>query len=731
MAEYYEDQMSNALNSQYHPRLTAPESGNPYYNTKANGGYSSAILGNYPKGSDSSTRRGSSSPALNVLRNCVGYAYGRFNEIGNWGYMKYLSPVNAGKFMDYKGSCQSGLVPKLGSCMVWKDSDGPGHVAIVEEIHSDGSITTSESEWNGSTFTTYKRSRGSDGNWIQGCNWMVKRIPRYKFLGFIYNPAVPDNASPSTPYADANWGYTGTTISNAVTLENAKESLSNLFGNSVKSSDTITKVVYEEVTKDVEVTKARTVEYDGVLNQTKSASLLTYPTNVESPFILLTVGEYTFGTYSAVSDGSKLYVHYPNFIKSMEVTKINGQLNQYTIQLVYQIQAGNDPNLIDKIFGAVGYGTVKISYGDWNAPTFIYKEEEAIITKLNSNVDFASAKIIYTLSCTSTALGLVASAHSFEATKAKPSDLIKKLLFTPKYGLTSVFTGMKTRTQVEKNGWIASNDKVVQIEARENIDPLSYINYLVTCMVCESNAEDSILLDSSYYLTLYDDVYGEQGGPYFTIRQIYSSSKTISNQDMYEVDIGYPSDAMVISFNIRDDNSWSLLYNYSDSIQREDYVYNIDNKGRVVTEYSPAYSTSSRNFVTTPSQKTWWTQMTKFPISATLEVKGLVRPAMLMSYVKVNAFFFGQRHVSSGIYFVTKQVDKVNGDGYRTVLYLTRFAGDEDYIRKETEQVTYKVSKVVTTKVDKDGKPVKTITGYQSQETLEAVKDLILWMKMD
>lgn len=58
-------------------------------------------------------------------------------------------------------------------------------------------------------------------------------------------------------------------------------------------------------------------------------------------------------------------VTYPNFIRSAEVTKINGQLNQYTIQLVYQIQQGDDPNLVDKVFSSVGYGaTVKISYGD-------------------------------------------------------------------------------------------------------------------------------------------------------------------------------------------------------------------------------------------------------------------------------------------------------------------------------------------------------------------------------
>lgn len=73
-------------------------------------------------------------------------------------------------------------------------------------------------------------------------------------------------------------------------------------------------------------------------------------------------------------------------------------------------------------------------------------------------------------------------------------------------------------------------------------------------MIGDTNGDD-VLLDSSYYLTLVDDAYSEQGGPHFTIKQIYSNTKTIHNQDVYEVDIGYPSDAMVMNFSIRDDNS--------------------------------------------------------------------------------------------------------------------------------------------------------------------------------
>lgn len=666
----------------YHPRLSIPTAGNKYYNTARTGGWNNAIVGNVPRGAQGEANR-TGYNGLNVLPNCVGYAYGRFNEIADAGKMLYLSPVNAGNFMDYKGSCRTGKVPKLGACMVWKEDGAAGHVAIVEQINADGSIVTSESEWNGSAFKTYTRRQGDDGQWVEGCSWQAKRRPRIHFQGFIYNPAVPEEASGGSAWQD------GTFV--VIDPNGVGQSLLSPIG---AASTSYERVEYETVTKQVEVSRARTVEYDGVLNQTKSTSLLTYPTNVESPFVLVKVGNFTFGTYNAQNIGNQLRVNYPNFIRGMEVTKINGRLNQYTIQLVYQIQHGNDPNLVDKIFSSVGYGIIKISYGDWSAPTFIYKEEEALITKLSSNVDFLNSRITYTLNCTSTALGLISSSFNFEGGTFKPSDRIKSILFDTRYGMTSIFTGMQSLTQVNSNGWIASNDKAVKIEAKEKIDPLSYINYLVSCMVCESNSGDEVLLDSSYYLSLMDDTYGEQGGPYFTIKQIYSDSKTISNQDVYEVDIGYPSDAMVVSFNLRDDQSWSLLYNYNDDIQSQDYVYDIDNDGNVITSYSPAYSTSASHFITTPSQKTWWTQMTKFPVTASLVIKGLVRPAMLMSYVKVNAFFYGKRHISSGIYFVTKQVDKINGNGYRTELSLTRFAGDEDYIRKEVEERTFQVAKV-------------------------------------
>lgn len=168
----------------FQPRLTRPTAGNKYYITKSAGGYSDAI-----KGSPTDA-------ACNVLHNCVGYAYGRFNEIGGYGSCKYLRPVNAENFMQYAAGLQVGQTPKLGACMVWRkgatlsSSDGAGHVAIVEQIISATEIVTSESGYGAKNpFWTQTRKKGS-GNWGQGSD--------YTFLGFIYNPAVSDDATVST-----------------------------------------------------------------------------------------------------------------------------------------------------------------------------------------------------------------------------------------------------------------------------------------------------------------------------------------------------------------------------------------------------------------------------------------------------------------------------------------------------------------------------------------------------
>ena len=111
--------------------------------------------------------------------NCVGYAWGRFGEI--LGSVPSTLPRNDAQLW-WTTPCEyeKGNTPKLGSVIVWAGG-GAGHVAIVEEIHSDGSIEVSESYFNGNRFhhgTVYPPSYDTPG---------------YKCLGFIYNPGVNNN----------------------------------------------------------------------------------------------------------------------------------------------------------------------------------------------------------------------------------------------------------------------------------------------------------------------------------------------------------------------------------------------------------------------------------------------------------------------------------------------------------------------------------------------------------
>lgn len=161
----------------FKPRMTRPEAGNPYYNKIENGGYSGAIIGN-PKDA-----------GCNVLANCVGYAAGRFNEIiGQPKFVYFQYPPNAEDFYDtaVAAGLKVGSTPQLGAIIVWAkgktwtSADGAGHVAVVEEIKSDGSIITSESGYGcASPFWTSHRYK-ENGNWGQST--------AYRFLGFIYQP---------------------------------------------------------------------------------------------------------------------------------------------------------------------------------------------------------------------------------------------------------------------------------------------------------------------------------------------------------------------------------------------------------------------------------------------------------------------------------------------------------------------------------------------------------------
>lgn len=161
----------------FKPRLTKPESGNPYYNRTPKG-YSNCIKGNpLDKG-------------CNVLANCVGYVTGRMNEETNEGKMLFLGSMNACSIYDYckKHGLETGTIPRVGAIGCYKGgSDKLGHVFAVEKVYNDNEILKSESQHNYFVFKTKKVKKGN-GNWGMSDS--------YKFQSFVYNPHIIKIAEP-------------------------------------------------------------------------------------------------------------------------------------------------------------------------------------------------------------------------------------------------------------------------------------------------------------------------------------------------------------------------------------------------------------------------------------------------------------------------------------------------------------------------------------------------------
>ena len=125
-------------------RLTAPDATERYWISTGYGGLNECIVIN------STTGR--------CIPNCVGYAWGRVYEIT--GKRPTLSRNNAEDWWAYNDGYERGTVPKLGAVICWRkgaagnQSDGAGHVAVVERINPDGSILTSNSNYKGTVFYT-------------------------------------------------------------------------------------------------------------------------------------------------------------------------------------------------------------------------------------------------------------------------------------------------------------------------------------------------------------------------------------------------------------------------------------------------------------------------------------------------------------------------------------------------------------------------------------------------
>ena len=413
-----------------------------------------------------------------------------------------------------------------------------------------------------------------------------------------------------------------------------------------------------------------------------SIGLLNNGIRVSTPYIKVTIGDYIFGVFktekgvSKDSNGTYKYlgIQYPNYIQSLNVTKINGTVNSYSLNITYPLTENSDPNFFEKVFSSVSNSRkIVFSYGDLSAPTFLYKNEEAFITAVNNSFNLDNGSISYTVTAVSSGLLNSGSTYNFVngyfTGRHKPSDVIKYLLrHNSTYGLLDVFTGMRNLNLIIQKGYLASDDDTVNLDAKTNISVLDYLKYLVSCMKKEN--------DSSWYtFVVVDDTSDTFGGPYF---KIINTKQSMQSLDTYELTIGYPSNTLVKSFTINDNQNYSILYNYSNKLNTNEYVTRINDDGDYDSIYSPNITTKSESQIAESNNLNWWKNVTQYNISATLKIQGLLRPAILMQKLKLNVLFFGKAHITSGTYVITKQVDDISTSGCRTTLSLTKISSDTD-----------------------------------------------------
>ena len=428
----------------------------------------------------------------------------------------------------------------------------------------------------------------------------------------------------------------------------------------------------------------------------ENIDLLSNQARVQVPWVKVTIGDkYTFGVYDrksrALVGGEKtIYteafdVQYPKYINNLTITKINGQINKYTLGISYPITQFDDPNFFEKVFSSSSGGRkIVFSYGDMSNPGFLYKDEEAIITKIGQCFVLEASRIDYTIEATSSATLKVPGGMNFigNGKPEKPSDKIKAL-FKSNKALQSIFTGMRP-SYVDT--FVAGDDKAVVLESKEGISALDYINYLVACMQPADSPEG--LPTANYIMTIHDNSANnneskpgnadqQNNGPFFKVTKI---DKKVDKDGAYTLTIGYNTREIVTAFALDQNENYALYYDYQEKLAPTQYVRRLNNKGQWEDVYSPITTTDPVLKKSTAAKENWWKLITSYPVNASVTIMGLLRPATLMQYVRLNVVFpGGHKHISSGLYLVTKQEDKIDNNGYFTTLGLTKIAGDNDF----------------------------------------------------
>lgn len=191
-------------------RLTAPSTTDEHWIHTSKGGLNECIL----------------IGVKSCLPNCVGYSWGRAYEV--MGSRPTLSKNNAGGWYDYNDGYERGQEPRFGAIAVWKKTgttNNWGHVANVEEIDEDGTITTSNSAYGGTRFYTKVIKK-------------PYKMSGYDFLGFIYLPVEFTNSETEKEETET------TNLPKLSIDEVAKEVINGKWGNGTERKEKLTNAGY-------------------------------------------------------------------------------------------------------------------------------------------------------------------------------------------------------------------------------------------------------------------------------------------------------------------------------------------------------------------------------------------------------------------------------------------------------------------------------------------------------
>lgn len=388
---------------------------------------------------------------------------------------------------------------------------------------------------------------------------------------------------------------------------------------------------------------------------------------ISSPIITCEFGGHTFG----VTGKFNTYTGTPeiDYVTSLVVDKkASGTVNTYTLSMNYVVKPGQDPNYIDYIISLATDRKIKFTYGDSSQPQYLIKTEEAIITNVVPNVSISASSIQYTISATSSVALSYSVLRQFpEVNNVKPSDQILELLYgNSGYGLLQLFTGMQDKDVVSQNGWIDQTDKEVEtIPQQVNISPLDRLRDLVSRMTSNNGG--------FFSMVIYDTP-TDADGPYF---RIINSNVYEGSGSTYEmsVDVGYPSSTIVFSFSASQSTSLALITSYQSGLDTNRAI-DINDDNTLKTTSIPSMLISGGTIDS--AAQSWWNNMVSYPISATLSIRGLLRPAILCEYINIRVLFFGREYTYSGRYMVTAQKDTIDSRGYKTDLSLVRVGDVEE-----------------------------------------------------